>query len=100
MIVRRAMIVAGSGIAIGIFAALGLTRLMASLLFDVNPNDAETFAAVAAALTLTALFRGRCRRAKPRVLNRYGRSAMSRHPQRYAGPARGLDAPVAGPAEA
>jgi putative ABC transport system permease protein len=56
MIVRRAMAVAGAGVAAGILAALGLTRLMASLLFDVKPNDAETFAAVAIALTLTALF--------------------------------------------
>jgi predicted permease len=56
MIVRRAMTVAGSGVAIGILAALGLTRLIASLLFDVKPNDAETFAAVAAVLTVTALF--------------------------------------------
>jgi putative ABC transport system permease protein len=56
MIVRRAMAVAGSGVAIGILAALGLTRLMASLLFDVKPNDPETFAAVAAVLTVTALF--------------------------------------------
>jgi putative ABC transport system permease protein len=56
MIVRRAMAVAGSGVAIGILVAFGLTRLMASLLFDVKPNDAETFAAVAAVLTVTALF--------------------------------------------
>ncbi|HWC96702.1 MAG TPA: FtsX-like permease family protein, partial [Candidatus Sulfopaludibacter sp.] len=56
MIVRRAMAVAGSGVAAGLLAALGLTRLMASLLFDVKPNDVETFAAVAIVLTVTALF--------------------------------------------
>jgi putative ABC transport system permease protein len=56
MVVRRAMAVAGSGVVAGILAALGLTRLMASLLFDVKPNDVETFAVVSAALTLTALF--------------------------------------------
>ncbi|MGB2670583.1 MAG: ABC transporter permease, partial [Candidatus Acidiferrum sp.] len=35
------------GIAIGIVAALALTRLMASLLFEVAPTDPETFAVVA-----------------------------------------------------
>jgi putative ABC transport system permease protein len=43
------------GIAIGIAAALGLTRLMASLLFDVTPKDPATFAAVALLLAFVGL---------------------------------------------
>ena len=55
MVVRQGMTVAVAGIAVGIAAALGLTRLMATLLFDVKPNDPLTFVAVAALLTLAAL---------------------------------------------
>lgn len=43
------------GITVGIAAALGITRLMASLLFDVKTTDAVTFAAVAILLALVAL---------------------------------------------
>jgi putative ABC transport system permease protein len=43
------------GIAIGIAAALGLTRLMANLLFGVTPHDPLTFAAVVALLILVAV---------------------------------------------
>jgi ABC-type antimicrobial peptide transport system permease subunit len=38
------------GIAIGVLAALGLTRWMASMLFGVTPTDPLTFAAVAVVL--------------------------------------------------
>ena len=38
------------GIAIGVVAALGLTRWMTSMLFEVTPTDPLTFAAVAAIL--------------------------------------------------
>jgi len=55
MVVRQGMLVAVTGIVAGAAAALALTRLMATLLFDVKPNDPMTFAAVAAVLTLTAL---------------------------------------------
>ena len=43
------------GIAIGIVAALGITHLMASLLFEVAPTDPETFAVVAVLLAAVAL---------------------------------------------
>jgi predicted permease len=43
------------GVAIGIAAALGLTRLMASQLFGVTPHDLLTFVTVAILLTLVAL---------------------------------------------
>ena len=38
------------GVAIGVVAALGLTRWMASMLFGVTPTDPLTFVAVAAVL--------------------------------------------------
>jgi predicted permease len=43
------------GIAIGIVGAVGLTRLMASQLFQVSTTDPVTFAVVAATLVLVAL---------------------------------------------
>jgi putative ABC transport system permease protein len=43
------------GVAIGIALAFALTRLMRSLLFDVTPTDAMTFAMVAFGLVLVAL---------------------------------------------
>ncbi len=56
MVVRQAMILATIGIVIGLAAAYGLTRLMASLLFQVKPNDPAVFATVAAILAAVALF--------------------------------------------
>ncbi len=44
-----------AGVGIGIAAALGLTRLMTSLLFGVTPNDGFTFASVAVLLVLVAM---------------------------------------------
>jgi ABC-type antimicrobial peptide transport system permease subunit len=43
------------GVAIGVVAALGLTRLMANMLFGVSAHDPVTFAGVAALLMLVAL---------------------------------------------
>jgi putative ABC transport system permease protein len=43
------------GIAIGIAGAIGLTRVMTSLLFEVRPTDPETFAVVAILLAIVAL---------------------------------------------
>jgi ABC-type antimicrobial peptide transport system permease subunit len=43
------------GVAIGIVAALGLTRLMANQLFGITAHDPLTFAAVAILLMLVAL---------------------------------------------
>ena len=43
------------GIAIGLLAALGLTRLMANLLFGVSATDPVTFVGVGAILAIVAL---------------------------------------------
>ena len=50
MIVRQAMTLAAIGIVIGLAAAWGVTRLMATLLFNVKPTDPVIFASVAALL--------------------------------------------------
>lgn len=55
MVVRQGMSIALAGIAVGMLAALALTRLMASMLYDVKSNDPATFFTVALVLALTAL---------------------------------------------
>jgi putative ABC transport system permease protein len=54
MILRQAMLLAAIGIALGLAAAFGLTRLMASLLFRVKPNDPAVFVSVAVLLGAVA----------------------------------------------
>jgi putative ABC transport system permease protein len=56
LIVRQGMLLAGIGVAIGLAAAFGLTRLLASLLFGVKTTDPATYAAVALVLITVALF--------------------------------------------
>jgi predicted permease len=46
---------AAAGVALGLIAALALTRLMSTLLFGVKPTDPITFIAVAAMLVCVAL---------------------------------------------
>jgi putative ABC transport system permease protein len=54
MVVVQGVKLAGAGIAIGILAALGLARLMSSLLYQVSTTDFETFTCVAVLLLLVA----------------------------------------------
>jgi putative ABC transport system permease protein len=56
MVLREGMALVSVGVALGIFAALLLTRLLKSLLFDVQPNDPMTLISVTAILMLVALF--------------------------------------------
>jgi predicted permease len=52
--VRHGVAVSGIGAACGLAAALALTRLMKSLLFEVSPSDPLTFLGVAAGLILAS----------------------------------------------
>ncbi|MGB7926481.1 MAG: ABC transporter permease [Pyrinomonadaceae bacterium] len=54
MIVRQGMMLALVGVAFGLAAALGLTRVMSSLLFNVSATDPWTFAGVSLLLSLVA----------------------------------------------
>jgi putative ABC transport system permease protein len=76
MVLRQGMRLAAIGIGCGIVAALGLTRLMASLLFDVKPSDPVTFVVVAlvvAGVTFLACYipARRATRVDPMVALRY-----------------------------
>jgi ABC-type antimicrobial peptide transport system permease subunit len=55
MILRQGAVLIAGGLIAGALAALGLTWLMKSLLFGVNPTDSLTFAAVAGLLAAVAL---------------------------------------------
>jgi predicted permease len=54
MFMRFALTVTAVGVAIGLIAAAGLTRLMSSLLFGVSPMDPLTFLAVPLFLAMAA----------------------------------------------
>jgi putative ABC transport system permease protein len=55
LVLRQGIALAAAGIAAGSAGALGLTRLMASLLYQVTPNDPLTFTGVAMLLAVVAL---------------------------------------------
>jgi ABC-type antimicrobial peptide transport system permease subunit len=48
------VILTSVGVAIGVVAAVGVTRLMTSLLFEVSPLDPLTYVAVAVLLVIAA----------------------------------------------
>jgi putative ABC transport system permease protein len=56
MVLRHGLMLAGTGVGAGLLAAFGLTRLMSSLLYGVNPLDAVTYVTVALGLTAVVLF--------------------------------------------
>ena len=55
LVLRRGLLLALSGVVIGLTAAFALTRVMRSLLFGVEPTDPASFAAAAALLVSVAL---------------------------------------------
>src|SRR5260370_41546205 len=69
MVVFQGMRLALVGVAIGIGAALGLTRLIATFLFGVNAKDAAVFTSVAVLLGVGSLpgVWGSSRRGAPSV---------------------------------
>ena len=54
-IVREGAVLASIGIVIGAVGAMGLTRFLNSMLFEVNPLDPVTFGAVAGVSALIAV---------------------------------------------
>ena len=54
MFVSHGLMLAGAGITIGLVAALGIMRLMSSLLFEVSPVDPMTYAMVSLMLMVAA----------------------------------------------
>jgi putative ABC transport system permease protein len=53
--VRQGLVLAAIGVAIGLGAAAGVTRLMTTLLYDVRPLDPLTYAAVTLVLAVAAV---------------------------------------------
>ena len=55
LVVREAMLLAASGVALGVIAALWVSRSLDAFLFHVKPTDPLTFAGVATLLSVVAL---------------------------------------------
>jgi hypothetical protein len=55
MVLREGMAIAAVGLGLGVAAALTMTRVMASLLYEVGPTDPATFAVVSGVLGATTL---------------------------------------------
>jgi ABC-type antimicrobial peptide transport system permease subunit len=52
MVVRQGMGIALAGIGVGVASSLALTRVISSLLYDVEPSDPQTFVVTAAFATV------------------------------------------------
>jgi putative ABC transport system permease protein len=55
MVVKDGMSLVGAGLVVGLVAALGLTRLVSTLLYGVSATDLVTYAAIAIVLAAVAL---------------------------------------------
>ena len=55
MVLGQGMKLAAAGVLLGLAGAFGLTRLLSSLLFGVEPSDPVTYATVAALLVTISL---------------------------------------------
>ena len=53
-VLKQGLVLAGIGVAVGLVGAFGLTRLVASLLFGVQPTDPMTIAAVVGTIAVVA----------------------------------------------
>jgi putative ABC transport system permease protein len=76
MVLRRTLLLAGSGVLIGTLGALALTRVLSKFLFEITPTDPFTFLAVTAILVTVAIIAAwipaqRAARVYPLVALRY-----------------------------
>ena len=55
VVVREALALAGIAVIVGLAAALGLTRVLSGLLYEVSPRDPVTFATVALIVAAVAV---------------------------------------------
>lgn len=55
MVLKQGLMLALLGVVIGVFAALGLTRLLSAMLYQVGARDVSTFAIVSISLFVVAL---------------------------------------------
>jgi ABC-type antimicrobial peptide transport system permease subunit len=55
LVLRRGLAMTAAGVAIGLLAALGMTQVLSSMLFGVEPLDPSTFLAVTLVLGLLSL---------------------------------------------
>jgi putative ABC transport system permease protein len=78
------MAVAAAGVATGVIAAAALTRVMATVLYEVSPTDAPTFVTVIAVIALFSLLACSGRRCARRGSTRSTRCA----PNSQSGPGR------------
>ena len=56
LMVKKGIVLGAIGVVVGLVASFGLTRLMATLLFDVTATDTATFVVVSVGLFLVTLF--------------------------------------------
>jgi predicted permease len=76
LVLRQALVLTGAGIAIGLIAAINVTRLMSGMLFEVRPGDPLVFSAAALMLAVIAMLAcyvpaRRAARVDPMVALRY-----------------------------
>ena len=55
LVIRQGMVLSAIGVVLGVVAALGLTRVIRSLLVDVSPTDPLTFVAIGAVFFVVAI---------------------------------------------
>ena len=55
LIVRQGLLLALAGLTVGLAAALAVTRLLTSILYEVSPTDVSTFSAISLLLLVVAL---------------------------------------------